>query len=94
MDLLTARNHLANIVRTDLNNSQRCPRHQPRKAHKGKISNAGLTITALPRLAARDWGTFKANGLDVEIIVTSPPLGAAAMAQATSIMRPASARHR
>lgn len=48
---------------------------------KIRISNAGLTITALPLLAARDWGTFKANGLDVEIIVMSPPLGAAAMAQ-------------
>ena len=48
---------------------------------KVRISNAGLTITALPLLAARDWGTFKANGLDVEIIVMSPPLGAAAMAQ-------------
>src|SRR5580765_1641189 len=48
---------------------------------KVRISNAGLTITALPLLAARDWGTFAANGLDVEIIVMSPPLGAAAMAQ-------------
>ncbi|HSQ12488.1 MAG TPA: hypothetical protein VLM90_05700, partial [Candidatus Deferrimicrobium sp.] len=43
--------------------------------------NAGLTITALPLLAARDWGTFNANGLDVEIIVMSPPIGGAAMAQ-------------
>ena len=53
------------------------------KRTKVRISNAGLTITALPLLAARDWGNFKANGLDVEIIVMSPPLGAAAMAQAT-----------
>jgi len=51
------------------------------KRTKIRISNAGLTITALPLLAARDWGTFKANGLDVEIIVMSPPIGAAAMAQ-------------
>lgn len=48
---------------------------------KVRISNAGLTITALPLLAARDWGTFKENGLDVEIVVMSPPLGAAAMNQ-------------
>lgn len=48
---------------------------------KVRISNAGLTITALPLLAARDWGTFNGNGLDVEIVVMSPPLGAAAMAQ-------------
>ncbi len=51
------------------------------KRTKVRISNAGLTITALPLLAARDWGTFKANNLDVEIIVMSPPIGAAAMAQ-------------
>src|SRR5262245_12466693 len=51
------------------------------KRTKVRISNAGLTITALPLLAARDWGTFKENGLDVEIVVMSPPLGAAAMNQ-------------
>lgn len=51
------------------------------KRIKVRISNAGLTITALPLLAARDWRTFNANGLDVEIIVMSPPLGAAAMNQ-------------
>jgi ABC-type nitrate/sulfonate/bicarbonate transport system substrate-binding protein len=51
------------------------------KRTKVRISNAGLTITALPLLAARDWGTFSANGLEVEIVVMSPPLGAAAMNQ-------------
>ena len=51
------------------------------KRAKVRISNAGLTITALPLLAARDWGTFNANGLDVEIIVMSPPIGAAAICQ-------------
>ncbi len=53
---------------------------QERRA-RVRISNAGLTITALPLLAARDWGTFAANGLDAEIIVISPPVAAAAMAQ-------------
>lgn len=48
---------------------------------KVRISNAGLTITALPLLAARDWGNFAANGLDAEIIVMSPPIAAAALAQ-------------
>ena len=57
------------------------PASSQEKRTKVRISNAGLTITALPLLAARDWGTFKTNGLDVEIIVMSPPLGAAAMAQ-------------
>jgi ABC-type nitrate/sulfonate/bicarbonate transport system substrate-binding protein len=46
-----------------------------------RISNAGLTITALPLLAARDWGTFAADGLDAEIIVMSPSIAAAALAQ-------------
>jgi ABC-type nitrate/sulfonate/bicarbonate transport system substrate-binding protein len=48
---------------------------------KVRISNAGLTITALPLLAAREWRTFTTNGLDVEIVVMSPSLAAAAVAQ-------------
>src|SRR5499433_985455 len=48
---------------------------------KVRISNAGFTITALPLLAAKDWGVFAANGLDVELIVMSPSLAAAALAQ-------------
>jgi ABC-type nitrate/sulfonate/bicarbonate transport system substrate-binding protein len=35
----------------------------------------------LPLLAARDWGVFAANGLDVEIIVMAPSIAAAALAQ-------------
>ena len=53
---------------------------QERRA-KVRISNAGFTITALPLLAAKDWGVFNANGLDVELIVMSPTLAAAAIAQ-------------
>jgi len=51
------------------------------KRTKIRISNAGFTITALPLLAAKDWGVFNANGLDVELIVMSPTLAAAAVAQ-------------
>jgi ABC-type nitrate/sulfonate/bicarbonate transport system substrate-binding protein len=51
------------------------------KRSKIRISNAGFTITALPLLAAKDWGVFSANGLDVELIVMSPTLAAAAVAQ-------------
>jgi NitT/TauT family transport system substrate-binding protein len=51
------------------------------KRTKVRISNAGFTITALPLLAAKDWGIFSANGLDVELIVMSPSLAAAALAQ-------------
>jgi len=53
---------------------------QERRA-KVRISNAGFTITALPLLAAKDWGAFAANGLDVELIVMSPSIAAAALAQ-------------
>ena len=48
---------------------------------KVRISNAGFTITALPLLAAKDWKVFSASGLDVELIVMSPTLAAAAIAQ-------------
>lgn len=41
---------------------------QERRA-KTRISNAAFTITALPLLAARDWGVFAANGIDAEIIL-------------------------
>jgi ABC-type nitrate/sulfonate/bicarbonate transport system substrate-binding protein len=51
------------------------------KRTKARISNAGLTITALPLLAARDWGVFASNGLDVEIIVMAPSVAAAALSQ-------------
>jgi len=45
------------------------------------ISNAGLTITALPLLAARDWNIFAANGIDVEIIVIAAAIAPSALAQ-------------
>src|SRR5207253_2424183 len=46
---------------------------------KIRISNAGLTITALPLLAARDWGIFNASGMDVELIVMAASLAPAAL---------------
>jgi ABC-type nitrate/sulfonate/bicarbonate transport system substrate-binding protein len=48
---------------------------------KTRISNAAFTITALPLLAARDWGTFAANGLDVEIILMNSALVPPALVQ-------------
>jgi NitT/TauT family transport system substrate-binding protein len=48
---------------------------------KIRISNAGFTITALPLLAAKDWGTFAASGLDVELIVIAATLAPAALSQ-------------
>ena len=52
---------------------------EPRK--KLRISNAGFTITALPLLAAKEWGAFAANGLDVEIILMQSSIVPAALNQ-------------
>jgi ABC-type nitrate/sulfonate/bicarbonate transport system substrate-binding protein len=48
---------------------------------KLRISNAGFTITALPLLAAKDWGVFTANGLDMEVILMQSALVPAALTQ-------------
>jgi len=55
-------------------------RAQERRA-KLRISNAGFTITALPLLAAKDWGLFTANGLDMEVILMQSALVPAALTQ-------------
>ena len=48
---------------------------------KARISNAGFTITALPLLAAREWGVFTANGLEIEIILMQSSIVQAALSQ-------------
>ncbi len=48
---------------------------------KLRISNAGFTITALPLLAAKEWGMFSANGLDMEVILMQSALVPAALTQ-------------
>jgi len=53
---------------------------QERRA-KLRISNAGFTITALPLLAAKDWGIFNTNGLDMEVILMQSALVPAALTQ-------------
>ena len=51
------------------------------KRIKTRISNAAFTITALPLLAARDWGTFSSNGLDAELILMNSALVPPALVQ-------------
>jgi ABC-type nitrate/sulfonate/bicarbonate transport system substrate-binding protein len=51
------------------------------KRIKTRISNAAFTMTALPLLAARDWGTFSANGIDPEIILMNSALVPPALVQ-------------
>jgi ABC-type nitrate/sulfonate/bicarbonate transport system substrate-binding protein len=53
---------------------------QERRA-KLRISNAGFTITALPLLAAKEWGLFSANGLDMEVILMQSSIVPAALTQ-------------
>lgn len=48
---------------------------------KARISNAGFTITALPLLAAKEWGLFTANGFDMEVILMQSSLVPAALTQ-------------
>jgi ABC-type nitrate/sulfonate/bicarbonate transport system substrate-binding protein len=48
---------------------------------KLRISNAGFTVTALPLLAAKEWGTFTANGLDMEVILMQSSIVPAALTQ-------------
>jgi len=56
------------------------PGAQERRA-KLRISNAGFTITALPLLAAKEWGLFTANNLDMEVILMQSSLVPAALTQ-------------
>ena len=55
--------------------------HAQERRGKTRISNAGFTITALPLLAAKEWGVFTANNLDMEIILMQSALVPAALTQ-------------
>src|SRR3970040_1890648 len=54
-----------------------------RNAHgqltRARISNASLSYSALPLVAAKNWGIFTNNGLDVEIIVMRSSIAAIAL---------------
>ena len=55
--------------------------HAQERRTKSRISNAGFTITALPLLAAKEWGIFNANNLDMEVILMQSALVPAALTQ-------------
>lgn len=46
---------------------------------KLRIANSSYSVTSLPLLAARQWGYFQEQGLDVEIILMSPAISAPAL---------------
>lgn len=56
------------------------PPAESQERRKIRISNANFSFTALPLLAARDWGLFVEQGLDVEIILMRSSAAAAALA--------------
>src|SRR5574341_866826 len=57
------------------------PAYAQERRAKLRISKAGFTITALPLLAAKDWGLFTTNGLDMEVILMQSALVPAALTQ-------------
>ena len=64
---------------------------------KIRISNATLSYSALPLVAAREWRLFQEQGLDVEIILMRSAAAAAALVSddldyQSASARPASAR--
>ena len=70
---------LASVI--GLLSSLATPADAQEKRTKARISNAAFTITALPLLAAREWGIFSANGLDMEIILMASSIVPAALVQ-------------
>src|SRR5688500_3117059 len=49
---------------------------------KIRISNSGLSVTALPLVAAREWNFFREQGLQAEIIMMNPAISNPAIAAA------------
>src|SRR3972149_1325949 len=46
---------------------------------KVRIANSAMSITALPLVAAREWGFFRGQGLEAEIIMIAPSVSAPAL---------------
>ena len=83
MMLMSGRSCLLWILLTIFGFIACSPRFTTAQERRGKtrISNAGFTITALPLLAAKEWGIFNANHLDMEVILMQSALVSAALTQ-------------
>ncbi len=46
---------------------------------KIRIANSAVSVTALPLVAAREWGFFRGQGLEAEIIMIAPSVSAPAL---------------
>jgi ABC-type nitrate/sulfonate/bicarbonate transport system substrate-binding protein len=47
---------------------------------KIRIANSALSLTALPLVAAREWGLFREQGLQVEVVMMNPAISNPAIA--------------
>lgn len=47
---------------------------------KIRIANSALSLTALPLVAAREWGLFREQGLQVEVVLMNPAISNPAIA--------------
>ena len=57
---------------------------------KIRIANSGLSVTALPLVAAREWNFFREQGLQAEVIMMNPAISNPAIAAGESTMSPVS----
>ncbi len=56
------------------------PSHAQDTLTKIRIANSALSLTALPLVAAREWGLFREQGLQVEIVLMNPAISNPAIA--------------
>ena len=56
------------------------PAHAQDTLTKIRIANSALSLTALPLVAAREWGLFREQGLQVEIVLMNPAISNPAIA--------------
>ncbi len=57
-----------------------CASYAQETLTKIRIANSALSLTALPLVAAREWGLFREQGLQVEIVMMNPAISNPAIA--------------
>ncbi len=57
-----------------------CVSHAQEGLAKIRIANSALSLTALPLVVAREWGLFREQGLQVEIVLMNPAISNPAIA--------------
>src|SRR4249920_3044680 len=72
-------NHLTRVLLITIGLITSLPAAYAQERRKIRISNATLSYSALPLVAAREWKLFQEQGLDVEIILMRSAAAAAAL---------------